>query len=245
LRIAEQLIPHLDRVDEIAFTFGSLAPDSGIPNEDWTQFDPPKSVTHFLIKGQGEADIHDLEFYRGYLQNVNVENDPQMYSFRLGYFYHLLSDRVFSLRIGKLTKSLFKELLAEKGLDWENEVKHDWYGLDHRYVNETRDSLFWRIFFPTPNIPSYVPFVPEVAMHQQWDYIREFYSESNDYWLEDRPYPYLNAATMKRHVEDTAAALLKIDARMKEGDVQVEGQTILALLNEDELAPYTPPLGDS
>jgi hypothetical protein len=67
LRIAEKLLQFFPALDEVTFTFGNLSPDSGVPNADWTGFDPPKEVTHFLRKGGGEDDIHDLVFYRQYL----------------------------------------------------------------------------------------------------------------------------------------------------------------------------------
>lgn len=67
LRIAESLLQHFPNLDEVTFAFGNLSPDSGIPNADWTEFDPPKEVTHFLQKGEGEYAIHDLIFYEKYL----------------------------------------------------------------------------------------------------------------------------------------------------------------------------------
>ena len=48
LRIAEQLLTAMPQLDEVAFIYGNLAPDSGLPNADWSAFDPPKEVTHFL-----------------------------------------------------------------------------------------------------------------------------------------------------------------------------------------------------
>ena len=50
LRIADELLRHLGPVDETAFIFGNLAPDSGVPNEDWSAFYPPTSVSHFKRK---------------------------------------------------------------------------------------------------------------------------------------------------------------------------------------------------
>ena len=47
LRIADELLNKLDGIDETAFIVGSIAPDSGVPNADWSVFSPPKSVTHF------------------------------------------------------------------------------------------------------------------------------------------------------------------------------------------------------
>ena len=47
LRIADALIDKLAGIDNTAFVIGNIAPDSGIPNDDWTAFTPPKTVTHY------------------------------------------------------------------------------------------------------------------------------------------------------------------------------------------------------
>ena len=75
LRIAEKLLEHFPELDEVTFTFGNLSPDSGIPNADWTEFNPPKEVTHFLRKDEGEHAIHDLVYYKEYLANIKPEDD--------------------------------------------------------------------------------------------------------------------------------------------------------------------------
>src|SRR5215217_2462964 len=110
LRVAENLLPHFSEVDEVTFTFGNLSPDSGVPNEDWTQFDPPKEVTHFLRKNEGEDAIHDLVFYQEHLANIKPEDDIKLYSFRLGYFFHLICDIIWAKRIVPATRHQFKEL---------------------------------------------------------------------------------------------------------------------------------------
>jgi hypothetical protein len=51
LRIAEIILQSYPGLDVTNFTFGNLAPDSGMPNADWTQFDPPKELSHFLPEG--------------------------------------------------------------------------------------------------------------------------------------------------------------------------------------------------
>ena len=103
LRVAENLLPHFPEVDEVTFTFGNLSPDSGIPNADWTEFDPPKEVTHFLRKDGEEHEIHDLVYYQQYLMDIQPGDDIRLYSFRLGYFFHLICDIMWSKRIGKAT----------------------------------------------------------------------------------------------------------------------------------------------
>ena len=47
LRIADKLLNELKDIDETAFVMGNIAPDSGVPNDDWTKFTPPKTVSNF------------------------------------------------------------------------------------------------------------------------------------------------------------------------------------------------------
>ena len=86
LRNAEILYPKIVDLDAEAFLLGSLAPDSGIPNHDGTQFDPSREVTHWLRPGEGERQIRDLEFYRQALLDPQLRFDRRRYSFLLGYF---------------------------------------------------------------------------------------------------------------------------------------------------------------
>jgi hypothetical protein len=47
LRIAEKLLERIEGLDPHAFAIGNIAPDSGIPDENWRTFNPPKLITHF------------------------------------------------------------------------------------------------------------------------------------------------------------------------------------------------------
>ena len=112
LRIAENLSSHFPGLDEVTFAFGNLSPDSGIPNADWTEFDPPKEVTHFLKQGEGEHAIHDLVYYGQYLAPVQPEDDIKLYSFRLGYFFHLICDIMWAKRIWDATNGALVDTLV-------------------------------------------------------------------------------------------------------------------------------------
>jgi len=243
LRVAEQVFARIPGLDEVAFTYGNLAPDSGIPNQDWSAFTPPKEVTHFLSHGEGEGRIRDLEFYRYYLAPLQSGDDPANYSFMLGYFCHLLSDNLWSRRIGGPTKRAYAELFADRAAAWEK-IKTDWYGLDQRYVRDHPNSSFWRILMRTPNPPTHVSFIPIEGLHRQLDYIRGFYSQPDAAWVLDRAYPYLNEATMSRYIADTAASLVEICQRLDELSNMSTATTALTLLAPEQLAPYPPPLGD-
>ena len=211
LRIAEKLLPHFPVLDKVTFAYGNLAPDSGIPNETWTEFDPPKEVTHYLQKGEGEDQIRDLSYHREHLAHVKPEDDIKLYSFRFGYFCHLLCDILWMKRIGATTKKEFKREFTEDEDAAIEMVKNDWYGLDQLYVRDHPENIFWRVIHKTASPPSYLPFISEAALHQQFAYIRKFYGEPDPKWFVDRPYPYLNEHTMTRIIDDTVSAILFIN----------------------------------
>ena len=245
LRVTEKLLDHFPQLDEVTFTFGNLSPDSGIPNADWTQFDPPKEVTHFLRKGEGEDAIHDLEFYEQFLANVKPEEDIKLYSFRLGYFFHLICDILWAKRIGATTKLEFKSLFDQDFKQAVELVKGDWYGLDQLYVREQRNSLFWRVMVPSANPPSYLPFVKDKALHQQYDYIRKFYSQPPDEWFLSIPYLYMNEKTMSRMVDDSIEAILFVHEKVRSMESLDGLKTSAGLLPEAMISPYEPPLGNT
>jgi hypothetical protein len=244
LRIAEQLLTLIPQLDEVAFIYGNLAPDSGLPNADWSAFDPPKEVTHFLRPGEDEGRIKDLDFYRGYLADRDAAGDRASDSFTLGYFMHLLCDNLWSKRIVSASKRDFAQLLAERGREAWGIFKDDWYGLDVLYVRDHPECSFWRVLMQTPNPPSYLPFLTEAGLHHQLDHIRRFYGQPDLSWVIGRPYPYLNETTMTRFVDDATQALVKIWEQRTRLPHLDHAPSALALLAAAEIAPYPTPLGD-
>ncbi|MCL4872134.1 MAG: zinc dependent phospholipase C family protein [Anaerolineae bacterium] len=241
LRIAENLLQNIAGLDETAFAFGNLAPDSGFPNEDWTQFEPPKEVTHFLYANEDEGRIKDLEFYRRYLA-PNLDASLPEYSFLLGYFFHLLCDNLWAKRVVSASKRAYDRLIAEEGLMAWQYMKRDWYNLDQCYVREHQDCLFWRVIMRQPNPPAYLPFLQEGSLHHQLNYIRDFYSKPDPQRNLDRSYPYLNEVTMNRFVYDSTEAILKIYPEMNRL-VDTEIDTALSLLAVEEVCEYELPIG--
>jgi hypothetical protein len=239
LRIAEKILGALPQLNETMFTFGSLAPDSGMPNADWSKFEPPKAVSHFQNTGEGEDKIRDMEFYRGYMQGVAA--DDARYSYLLGYYVHLLCDKLFVRWINPTYYVVYAKELAEQGVDYFWTLKKDWYDLDHRYVRDHPESLFWRVYLKEPLPPLVLPFINEAALQHQTNHIRTFYSDGKERDL-DRAYPYMNEATMARYVDDCARVALKLIPQLE--DVPAGEHSSLCLLDESEFTRYAPPLGD-
>jgi hypothetical protein len=243
LRIAENLLKSLNGLDETAFMFGNLAPDCGKPNEDWTQFDPPKQVTHFLYKGEGEGRIRDLEFFQKYLAHLSPQENLKRYSFLLGYFFHLLCDSLWAKKIGKASKRDYQTLLeSNRSKAWEL-MKEDWYGLDQKYVRDNKESIFWQMMLPAPNPPTYLPYLSQEAVNHQMDFIRQFYSQPGPEWVLERPYPYLNETMMDRFVIDSSQILRDI-FELWDQLAGLETHSALSLIAPEKLQPYDAPLGD-
>jgi hypothetical protein len=178
LRIAENLLNLLPDLDPARFAVGNIAPDSGIPDEKWEKFTPPPEVTHFGNFPGAYRKLADMEFYRRYLLPLRGKKDTDLASFRIGYFFHLITDNLWSKKIGISTTQRFSaEFAADNDFIWE--VKKDWYGLDFIYVRDHPESLFWRVFLNTQLETGGLDFLPLEAVRQHVEYIRQCYQRTD------------------------------------------------------------------
>jgi hypothetical protein len=210
LRIAENLLKQLPALETAQFAIGSVAPDSGIPDENWEKFTPPPAVTHFKRSRSVHKDIADLEFYRGYLLQVDPQ-DRARFSFRLGYFFHLITDNLWTIKVGRPTQERFAEdFAADAKFIWE--VKRDWYGLDHLYVRAHTECLYWRVFLEAEPQDAELDFLPQEALHNQLKHIKAYYQLDDDEIRDmmSRQKRYLTKTEMDRFVAATSESLAAI-----------------------------------
>jgi hypothetical protein len=210
LRIAENLLERIPNLDPGQFAIGNVAPDSGIPDEKWEKFNPPPEVTHFKRSKSVHKDIADLDFYREYLADVPPD-DTGRYSFRLGYFFHLITDNLWTLDVGRPTSERWAEqFAADRKFIWE--VKRDWYGLDHVYVREHPECLYWRVFLNAQPASAELDFLPPEALPHQLKHIKSYY-QLNDDEIQDmmtRPKKYLSKEQMDRFVDESTEHIYAI-----------------------------------
>lgn len=241
LRIAEQLMEQLPDFDTGSFVSGSIAPDCGLPNEDWSEFTPPKQVTHYHHK---TGELLDLRFFREYLAGHPLTEDPKRISFLWGYYLHLTTDELWYTRLAATTRQEYPALFAEKGDQAWWVVKEDWYDLDHRYLRDNPDSLFWKVFMTQPDPPQYLPFLPAQGIMLQFAHIREYYSNAHVEKGLERPFPYLNEATMQRFIRETVESLFKLYTALQQPLPVGLGEMSLELMLPAEYTAIPPPLGD-
>lgn len=232
-RLAEQLMERVDRLVMRPFSLGNIAPDSGIPDAEWKTFDPPKEVTHF----QRDGLVHDMEFYHGYLRDLNPATERDQFSFRLGYFFHLITDNLWQQRIWQATKKRWQsELEAEPDFVWE--IKRDWYGLDFVYMRDHPAMPVWVDFLQLTEVQAELDFLPAKAIMQNVTHIQSFYQRAFDASDERaqasmlRPFIYLAPAEMDRFVSDSAKVLEAVYYRLWGDNIGVgQAKTALELVS--------------
>ncbi len=179
LRIAENLLALIPDLDAEQFSIGNTAPDSGIPDENWENFDPPSHATHFLSPEKKWIGSADADFHRQHLAEISPEKEPARFAFRLGYFCHLLADNLWREKIFLPAKARFpEEFSANPKFIWE--VKEDWYGLDFIYVRDYSECLFWRVYLDAEPDACDLDFLPKAAVKHQLSYIKDFYQRQDE-----------------------------------------------------------------
>ncbi len=218
------------------FAIGNVAPDSGVPDEAWEHYDPPKSVSHFEIPGDDVLyRSNDMAFYRKYLADGEIPQDRKRFSFLLGYFFHLITDNLWLLKIYRPAKRRWLAQFDSMNL-FVQEMKRDWYGLDFAYVRANPDSVFWQVFLPGRYDAYYLDFFPKGAISNQLDYIKHFYRRTDDGIKKLRLSGniYLSAEEMDAFVDSAAQDILKIYHLIWDYTIEIDNPvSALALLEEN------------
>lgn len=197
LRIAENILKNMDDLDSIAFILGNVGPDSGVPNEDWSSFNPPKKITHWINE---ENNIDAERFFDKYIKNNFMEYSK--YSYVLGYYIHLLTDIEWSKFFNEKKKNALynKKLKEDASFIWT--IKKDWYGLDFLYLEKNSNFIFHTIFKNIDEVPDYIDYFPKGALMKQVKYITEYYLGDNEETKEN--FIYLNEEEMDKFIDDTS-----------------------------------------
>ncbi|MGL1893634.1 MAG: zinc dependent phospholipase C family protein [Spirochaetaceae bacterium] len=202
IRIAESLLNRGYPLDKEKFLVGNIGPDCGIPNEDWSRFDPPTEVSHWIESGE----IYPQKFCNMFLSN-QIE-DIEQKSFYIGYYVHLLTDKLWREKIAlkKDNDKNYEKLNSDEQFIWT--IKKDWYDLDHLYFRNNPESIFYTIFKHIEDFPDYIDYYPEGAVIRQVKYITNFYLKTVENL--DREYLYLDEEEMNLFVTDTVSFLENI-----------------------------------
>lgn len=208
LRIADRLLDSLPGLSAVDFVVGNIAPDSGIPNEDWSEFTPSVIVSHFRVDHSIPKNICIPAFVERYFTpEQRTSYTPAQNSFFLGYLVHLMTDQLWSAQVVNALKERFPAQWKDDRTALINRAKEDWYDLDYKYLRQHPDFRAFQIY---KNAAGYEncfmsEFAPD-AFDNRRQYITSFYLEENDHL--DREYPYLTEGQMDGFVLDASAEIL-------------------------------------
>ncbi len=210
LRIAEELLPSLGRINETAFVFGNMAPDSGVPNEDWTEFDPPNVKTHFKTRRNGRASIDIAAFCERYFNEKRIRGySLTEYSFFLGYYVHLLTDIQWS---GEIVRALVKEYPTEAAEDREKlirDAKEDWYDLDYLFLEQHPKFRAFSVYESAEHFENvFMDMFRRDAFENRRRYICDFY-RTGEHGDLHRQYRFLTADRAESFVRDASKYILE------------------------------------
>ena len=209
LRIADKLLDRIKDLDETAFVMGNIAPDSGVPNENWTEFHPPKVVSHFKTRADDET-FFDVQVFCDKYFNEELIKDysKKEYSFFLGYYVHLLTDIDWTNDVYcGLLKAYPKEAAQDKNkLVWT--AKGDWYDIDFLYLEEHPDFRAFHIYESAVDYDNeFMDIFSKDAFENRRQYICGFYRSDNHGNLH-RKYTYLTPEQSADFVDRTVQKIL-------------------------------------
>ena len=207
LRIADKLLDCLPGLSPIEFIMGNMAPDSGVPNEDWSVFSPSTAVSHYRVDdGKGRKIIEAHRFVENYFTpELRKSYNEQQYSFYLGYYTHLLTDVLWSELVAWPVRTQFPQAT------WE-EIKEDWYDQDFLYIKKHPGFRAFRAYLGSVGfVNRYMDFFSPDAFDNRREYITSFYLQKKEGL--DREYRYLTEATANQFVDEAIGHIL---ARLEE-----------------------------
>lgn len=207
LRIADKLLDRIPGLSPVEFIVGNIAPDSGVPNEDWSVFTPSTVVSHF--KSGGNKANPDPFAAKYFTPEQQAGYNERQYAFYLGYLVHLITDVLWVRDIYAPSKVKFAE---ERAADPENfiwKLKEDWYDLDYKYLRDRPGFRAFRVYLGAVGfVNEFMEEFSADAFDNRREYITSFYLQENDHL--DREYPYLTEQEMDAFVENSVGEILQM-----------------------------------
>lgn len=211
LRVAQGIYEKLSLEHKTEFVMGNIAPDSGVPTADGTGFVPDAEVSHFrAVDENGIKDVHDDLFVARYFIKERRENyNEREYAFYLGYWAHLLTDKLWASKIVYGAKEKYFDLFEQDNTDFWKKIKRDWYDLDFLYLKKhPKFEAFWIYEGIKEFKNSYLDFFAEDAFVQRKRFIMKFYHEGVEQ-VEERE-TYISPEELDAFVEYAVEKIIEL-----------------------------------
>jgi len=226
LIVADAVLKQIPDLVRHEFCVGCIAPDCNVENADWTAFDPPRSVTHWM-GGERKSAADCERFIHEYVKK-RWPCPPEEESFLWGYYAHLVTDAEYQrmIRDEKQVNASWERVLAHpelrnmaqglprdfdsiKRLIGKQDRMMDIDALEHAYLKSHPDSGYLTEIMGLEAFPDYLDYLPRGAVARKVKVMGVLPG--------DRPgkYPYVclskeeYAAYLKRSAQLAAEGILR------------------------------------
>ncbi|MFZ5353387.1 MAG: hypothetical protein ACOZCL_11805 [Bacillota bacterium] len=135
LRIAEKIKQKVKDIDIGYLMIGSIAPNSGIPDESGRNYEPSQEITHFRYIKEGLTNYNIDEYYNKYMtpEKFIIRSDKTR-SFLWGYYFHLIGDSVWLDEYMKPFIDRYEKMSMEQKPEFEVFLRQEADALDFEYL---------------------------------------------------------------------------------------------------------------
>lgn len=207
LRIAEKVKERIPGISLPYLMIGSIAPDSGIPDEACRVYNPPKEVTHFSSKVEGKREIHLEAFFEKYLAPSKIiTRSDNTRSFLWGYYFHLIADQVWIEQHFIPNKKKY-EAEQHEGKDFIDFMREEIFALDFLYLQKNGNEIIQKFKDIKLDLNFFNEFEPSYIYECQQKIVD--YYEKNQYSL-DREYKYYDLEKIERFVAQVSQKCIDV-----------------------------------
>lgn len=183
LMTADLVLKAMPAVHRRGFCVGNIAPDCNIENDDWTAYDPPREITHWMT-GSRKNDEDAERFWQEYVlprrRGILSAEEDALY---LGYYTHLLTDAAYErfIRDPVRMKAVWTRLRQSEV--WKNSViglpedfdsfkkvvpkterLREISALEAEYLHDHPESGYLTEILPLAEFPDYIEYLPHGAI---------------------------------------------------------------------------------
>jgi hypothetical protein len=208
LRIAEKVKERIPGISMPYLMIGSIAPDSGYPDETFRNYDPPKEITHFTLKEEGDKKKIDLDaFYEKYLSPSKIfTRSDNTRSFLWGYYFHLIADSIWIEKYLLPNKKLYDEENHEDK-DFISVMREEIYALDFLYLQEKGNGLIENFKNIKPDLNFFNEFKPSYIYECQQKIV-DYYEK--DHYTLDRDYKFYSLDKIEEFINEATQKCIEI-----------------------------------
>lgn len=221
--IVDNLFKKGINLDEKGFSVGNIAPDCNVENEDWSEFTPPREVTHWM-NGKSKLTADYEGFFNEYIKDKEFSCDEHI-SFLLGYYSHLVTDVEFQkfVRDDKRVKNIFSRVKSNENLYKEvryysedfdtlkrvfgkHNIFYDIYVQEFNYLKDNPNSKYNTILKRINDFPDYLDYLPKGAITRKINIINDYL----DVKQQRDEFIFFSEHEFKEFVEETSSLIYEL-----------------------------------